>query len=90
MRIELERVELREPGINIPGEKVGLYPTRERILQSTSNPNKRLTREHHFVLWHDGEFVYVAHPERPTEPEIVPMANVVQMRASLVQEKKVK
>ena len=90
MKTELERVELREPGVNTPHADAGKFGNRERILYNTIAPNKRLTREQHFLLWHDGEYLYIAHPERPTEPEVVPMHMVLQFRPVAVEKKATK
>lgn len=81
MNIKLDRVEFRD-AINAPGRLVDQYPTREKVLVSKEAPNKRLSSNQHFNLWHDDEYVFVQHPENPGQPEKVPMANVLAMRES--------
>lgn len=89
-RIELERVELKEPAMSVPGVETGQYLGSHRILYSANSPNKRLAKEAHLLLWHDGDFLYVANPNRPGEPEILPLGRVGQMRAVVLQPEKQK
>lgn len=80
-QIKLSRVEFIN-AINSPGVKDDQYGSREHVLKSTSDPNNRLSSSKHFELWHDGEYVYVRHPNAAegVVPEKVPMANVLQMK----------
>jgi hypothetical protein len=79
-RVSLDRVVFVEP-VNVPGAKADVYPTREEIVVSKERPNNRLSSKQHYILWHDDLYVYIQHPEAPdSEPEKVPMHNVLQMR----------
>lgn len=83
-KIYLDRVVFRDP-INVPGASEDVYATHERIVASKERPNNRLSSKQHFTLWHDSEFVFVQHPERPeSQAEKVPMANILQMRETPV------
>lgn len=87
MKIRLDRVVFIEP-VNVPGpDHDDQYPTREEIIVSKARPNNRLSSKQHFNLWRDDQFVYLQHPDRPDSvPEVIPMANVLQARASVVEE----
>ena len=83
--IELERVVFIEK-IDVPGAQIDgdwSYPTKEKILVSAANPNKRVTQSQKFLLtFKPAEgVVIIEHPETHRR-EYVPISNVAQFRVA--------
>lgn len=83
-RLELERVELKDEGMNVPGQTAEQYPSREKVLFSAdTQPGNRLRSRQQYNLWltPDRLFLVVEHPASKLR-EMVPIGNVAQFRVA--------
>lgn len=86
--IKLDRVEFIH-AINVPGQEVGQYPSREKYLvgSDNDNPNRRLSSSSkHFKISLDEArgVVLVEHPKNPDSCVRVPLTNVESWAEAVV------